>query len=118
MMGICLHSVGIDPVNSLTRHFRERFSPFRQKYHEKLKYKSSFWYFKMKPKELGVLEECCAEHPISFHFYKHQHSADFMALHEKYNVEEGVNAEQFEVQSVWTARVYGAGKGAAVLSMR
>ena len=96
-MGICLHSVGIDPTNTLDRQYRERFSPFREKYHQKLKYKADFWYFKLKPKALGLLEECCAENSISIHFYKHQHAKDFIALHEKYNVEEGVEGKRFEV---------------------
>eukprot|EP01083_Nonionella_stella_P150745 480731_1 len=96
-MGICLHSIGIDPSNTLDQYNRERFSPFREKYHVKLKWKSSFWYFKLKPTNIGIKDECCAKHPISFHFYKHHQVKEFKSLHLKHNIEEGVDGKKFEI---------------------
>eukprot|EP01084_Bolivina_argentea_P010218 19027_1 len=96
-MGVCLHSIGIDPTNTLDKYNRERFSPFREKYHKRLKWKSSFWYFHLKPKQLGIKKECCAKHPISFHFYKHDKVKDFNELHIQYNIEQGINGKVFEI---------------------
>ena len=98
-MGVCLHSVGIDPVNTLDARYRERFSLYREKYHRiGLRSKQlNEWYWLWRPEQLGMRNECCSDHMITFHGYKHDRVDDFKALHQKYNVEEGVNGKKFEI---------------------
>ena len=98
-MGVCLRSIGINPTNTLDRDYRQRFSPFTQRFHEKFtrKNRPSEWYWTLKPSELKGGSDCCAEHMISFHGYKHSDSNELQALHKRYNVEEGVDGKQFEV---------------------
>ena len=99
-MGVCLHSIGIDPVNTLDREYRERFSLFKESAHYDLKRETepNMWYWKEKPLELKEGEECCSDKMIAFHGYKHQEAVDsFKYLHEKYNIEEGVDGKVFEI---------------------
>ena len=97
-MGVCLHSIGIDPANTLDRYNRERFfwantiDGFNR--YNKLEFKKQgelAWYLRLKPEDLA---ECCAQHVIALHDLKPE---GLKALHEKYNVAEGVNGKRFEV---------------------
>ena len=101
-MGICLRSIGINPTNTLDRKYRQRFSPFTHRFHEsfsRLK-RPTEWYWKWKPEhsiDSNEGRDCCAEHMISFHGYKHAQVDELEALHQKYNIEEGVNGKRFEI---------------------
>merc|ERR1711971_656095 len=71
-MGVCLHSVGIDPINTLDAQYRERFSLYREDYQRRHLHRGmNLWYFAWRIDELGMKEQCCAEHMITFHGYKH-----------------------------------------------
>lgn len=98
-IGVCLHSLGIDPINTLDREYRERFSLFSEKLHRKMSRESDpdMWYWKLKPFELKDGKNCCSPNAITFHDYKHQDADEFERLHLKYNVEEGVGGKVFEV---------------------
>ena len=100
-MGVCLRSIGINPTNTLDEQYRERFSIFREGYHHKLSRKrsSDLWYWKWKPLELKDGRDCCSKHMISFHGYKHSQVGHLESLHERYNVEEGVDGKKFDVPS-------------------
>ena len=98
-MGVCLHSIGIDPTNTLDANYRERFSPFREVYHHHLNRGiKDVWYWKWKPSEIPWgLNESMTVHPVSFHGYKHAQADELRELHEKYNVKEGANGKSFEI---------------------
>ena len=100
-MGVCLHSIGIDPINTLDAQYRERFSIHRQDYLQSIKIRpdddDDDWYFMWKAEELGMGLDCCAPHMITFHGYKHDRVAEMRALHARYNVEEGVDGKRLQV---------------------
>ena len=101
-MSVCLHSIGIDPLNTLDEQYKERFFPFKESSTSSSTRRGrddDFWYFQLKPVD-GMNEShtfCCSQHPISFHSYKTSPMASFKALHRKYNIEEGVNGKAFDV---------------------
>ena len=96
-MGNCLHSLGIDPINTLDALYRERFSLHREDYLKQMTQRADDWYFSLKPNELRLGDDCCAPHMITYHGYKHDRADEMRALHTKYNVEEGVDGKRFGV---------------------
>ncbi|ETO18436.1 hypothetical protein RFI_18828 [Reticulomyxa filosa] len=95
--GICLHSLGILPANTLDRSFRERFLPFRPGDHREKVPRTHTWFWTFKHPKVGALNECCSAAPISFHNYKRNAESSFQELSNLYNVPEGVNGKIFEV---------------------
>merc|ERR1712244_94167 len=99
-MGNCLHSVGIDPINTMDAQYRERFSLHREDFLHAIKERpDDNWYFDYKPLNLSLGDECCSEHMITYHGYKHDMADQMRELHKKFNVEEGVDGKSFEVPS-------------------
>ena len=98
-MGICLRSIGISPTSTLDGQLRARFSPYRERYHRRLERqgREEHWFFKLQPERMGVLDECCAEHMVSFHYYKHEQVKLMAQLHARYNQAEGVEGKRFDV---------------------
>ncbi|ETO23130.1 hypothetical protein RFI_14056 [Reticulomyxa filosa] len=95
-MGVCLHSLGIDPINTMDEHLRERFSPLREQSVSSIKRKDDFWYWKWKHKNIKQGKDSITTYPISFHFYKDKPMTYFTQLHKKYNAPEGVNGKIFK----------------------
>ena len=87
-MGICLHSLGIDPINTVDSQNRERFSPFKEGYHYGMG-RGDWWYFKEKYEKIGLKTKCCSPNMISFHFYKDQPKKHYKEMHARYNIKEG-----------------------------
>eukprot|EP01084_Bolivina_argentea_P298354 514125_1 len=68
-MGICLRSIGINPINTLDRQFRQRFHIFRPTDLKKIK-REDTWFWRYKDNRIGDGDNCCSDYSISFHSYK------------------------------------------------
>ena len=92
-MGICLRSIGINPINTLdydhdNNVFTQRFHIFRPSDLSKIKWEDS-WFWRYKDKRIGDGDNCCSKYSISFHSYKTHRSdtlKNFKELDDKYNI--------------------------------
>ena len=89
-MGICLRSIGINPINTLDRQHRQRFHIFRPNDLRTAIQREDSWFWRYKDRRIGDLDDCCSENSISFHSYKVDRAEtlkSFEQLNEQYNVQ-------------------------------
>ena len=96
-MGVCMRSIGIQPTNTLDNSFRQRFHMFKDTDMLKVIHEDT-WFWKYKPTNIGVNNNCCSPNSINFHAYKYGDIYnDFLILHKKYNINEGIKNKTFEI---------------------
>jgi len=84
-ISICLRSVGILPVNTLSWEHKQRWLTFRDTDHIKIKHEGT-WYWRNKPKDAPALENCCVRDLVAMHNYKRPADVrKMLALSGKYN---------------------------------
>ena len=89
-MGICLRSIGINPINTLDKQFKQRFHIFRPNDLYNIKWEDT-WFWRYKDKRIKDGKQCCSDDSISFHSYKSAAKSNTIKLlkelDNKYNVQ-------------------------------
>eukprot|EP01083_Nonionella_stella_P025176 69348_1 len=85
-LALCLKSIGVFPINSLDEHYRARWSIFQESRLRVHAFETTEWYWIDRFEHTGIKRNCCATHPIAFHYYKtiETRRSDYMHLDEKY----------------------------------